>query len=174
MDSEIIVRKKKRSIYKKWTSGSRELNQSSGTPRPADFSPSSPTPNMRGVGCRASATARPASHEACRRMAVSTCQPAGSHTRPASREACRRAAVKPRPSRMSPDHPRAQRARCGVKGYYPLAHEIFRKLLGRAKTVSVGFFFSDAGKYDIMQCVKQNAGRETARIQRMDEGACNE
>ena len=98
MDSEIIVRKKKRSIYKKWTSGSRELNQSSGTPRPADFSPSSPTPNMRGVGCRASATARPASNEACRRMAVSTCQSAGNRTRPASREARRRAAVKPRPT----------------------------------------------------------------------------
>ncbi len=142
-------------------------------PRPADFSPSSPTPNMRGVGCRASATARPASHEACRRMAVSTCQPAGNRTRPASREACRRAAVKPRPSCMSPYAPRPKGAVWGA-GALPLPHEIFRKLLGRAKTVSVGFFFSDAGKYDIMQCVKQNAGRETARIQRMDEGACNE
>ena len=61
-----------------------------------------------------------ASHEARRRMAAYIRQPAGSRTKPASREACRRAAVALRPSRMSSEHPRAQRARCGVKGYYPL------------------------------------------------------
>ena len=46
-----------------------------------------------------------ASHEARRRMAVFAVQLAGICTRPASREACRRAAVKPRPSRMSHEHP---------------------------------------------------------------------
>ena len=60
-----------------------------------------------------------ASREACRRMAVFAMQPAGSRTRLASREACRRAAVKPQPTDMSPEQLRAQRARCGVQGYYP-------------------------------------------------------
>ena len=60
-----------------------------------------------------------ASHEACRRMAVYTRQLAGSRTRPASREACCRAAVASQPSRMSPDQPRAQRARSGVQGVTP-------------------------------------------------------
>ena len=61
-----------------------------------------------------------ASHEARRRMAVYAIQLAGSRTRPASRGICRATAVKPRPSRMSHEQPRAQRARCGVNGYYPL------------------------------------------------------
>ncbi len=60
-----------------------------------------------------------ASHEARRRMAVYAMQLAGSCTRPASREACRRAAVASQTSRMSPEQPRAQRARCGVQGVTP-------------------------------------------------------
>ena len=60
-----------------------------------------------------------ASHEARCRMAVCTGQRTENHTRPASREACRRAAVASQPSRMSPEQPRAQRARCGVQGVTP-------------------------------------------------------
>ena len=60
-----------------------------------------------------------ASHEARCRMAVYTMQLAGSRTRPASRGTGRATAVNPRPSRMSHEQPRAQRARCGVQGYYP-------------------------------------------------------
>ena len=60
-----------------------------------------------------------ASHEACRRMAVYAIQAAGSCTRPASREACRRAAVASRPSRMSREQPRAQRARSLGAGQSP-------------------------------------------------------
>ena len=60
-----------------------------------------------------------ASHEACRRMAVFAMQPAGSRTRPASLEACCRAAVVSRPSRMSPEQPRALWARSGVQGVTP-------------------------------------------------------
>ena len=44
-----------------------------------------------------------------------------SPAKPASREALRRAAVTSRPSRMSPEQPRAQRAQCGVKGQCPLS-----------------------------------------------------
>ena len=65
-----------------------------------------------------------ASHEARRRMAVYAMQPAGNHTSPASRGTCRATAVNPRPSRMSHEQPRAQRAWCGVKGYYPLKWNI--------------------------------------------------
>ena len=46
-----------------------------------------------------------ASHEACRRMAVYTIQPAGSRTRPASRGTCCATAVKPRPPGLSPECP---------------------------------------------------------------------
>ncbi len=61
-----------------------------------------------------------ASREVCRRAAVWPRQPAGSRTRPASRGTLRATAVKPRPAFMSPEQPRAQRARSGVKGYCPL------------------------------------------------------
>ena len=61
-----------------------------------------------------------ASREVCRRAAVWPRQPAGSRTRPASRGTLRATAVKPRPTFMSPEQPRAQRARSGVKGYCPL------------------------------------------------------
>ena len=59
-----------------------------------------------------------ASHEACRRMAVLTCQPAGKPAKPASREARRRAAVALRPTCMSPEHPaRPWRAVRGTGGH---------------------------------------------------------
>ena len=61
-----------------------------------------------------------ASREACRRAAVWPRQPAGSRTRPASRGTLRATAVNPRPTFMSPEQPRAQRARSGVKGSCPL------------------------------------------------------
>ena len=61
-----------------------------------------------------------ASREACRRAAVWPRQPAGSRTRPASRGTLRATAVNPRPTFISPEQPRAQRARSGVKEYCPL------------------------------------------------------
>ena len=84
-----------------------------------------------------------ASHEARRRRAVCTRQPAGSRTKPASREACRRAAVALRPSCMSPEHPRAQRARCGVKGgerkRVPSGHNRRRRLATGSRQPKRGF-----------------------------------
>ena len=71
---------------------------------------------MGGRGVRSRGTIPCASHEAHRRMAAFSLHQTGNHTSPASREARRRAAVKPRPSRMSPEHPRAHRARWGVQG----------------------------------------------------------
>ena len=71
-------------------------------PRPTGFPTSSPAPYGRGVGCRGTTPARPA-----------------------SREARCRAAVSLRPSRMSREQPRAQRARCGVQGYYPCWRDSF-------------------------------------------------
>ena len=57
-----------------------------------------------------------ASHEARRRMAVSSIQLAGSYTRPASREACCRAAVSPQPSRISLECPAPYGRGVGCRG----------------------------------------------------------
>ena len=67
-------------------------------------------------------TAKPhVSRAPCAPMARSPGCRGTTPARPASREACRRAAVTSRPSRMSPEQPRAQRAQCGVKGQCPLS-----------------------------------------------------
>ena len=56
-----------------------------------------------------------ASHEACRRMAVCTRQQTGNYTTPASRGTCRATAIKPRPARISHEHPaRHSRAEMGA------------------------------------------------------------
>ena len=81
--------------------------------RPGDFC------NVKGQREIQFTLAFAASHEARRRMAVYAMQPAGSRTSPASRGTCRATAVKPRPSRMSCERPRAQRARSGVQGVTP-------------------------------------------------------
>ena len=63
--------------------------------------------------------------------------------RPASREACRRAAVKPRLGRISPEQPRAQRARCGVQGgerkRVPSGHNRRRRLATGSRQPKRGF-----------------------------------
>ena len=67
-------------------------------------------------------TAKPhVSRAPCAPMARSPGCRGTTPARPASREACRRAAVTSRPSHMSPEQPRAQRAQCGVKGQCPLS-----------------------------------------------------
>ena len=112
---------------------------------------------------------RPSSREACCRAAVSpqpTCFPTSTPA-PKGRGVESRGTAPCASGGISAANlhvalrPCAPKARSpGSRGTAPCAHEIFRKLLGRAKVVSSGFFFSDEGKYGIIQCVGQVAGRK--------------
>ena len=85
-------------------------------------------PKARSPGSRG--TTPCASYEAHRRMAAFSLHQTGNRTSPASREARCRAAVKPRPSRMSPEHPARPKARSpGSRGTTPCAsHEAHRRM----------------------------------------------
>ena len=117
---------------------SREARcRTAATPQPSRISPCSP--------------ARPARRDECRALPCQTGEP--------WHLSCHGGKTPTKPHvALRPCAPKARSP--GSRGTAPCAHEIFRKLLGRAKVVSSGFFFSDEGKYGIIQCVGQVAGRK--------------